>query len=180
MARDELEKFFGLLLSPLDGLIPKEKYVDKSLTTTKFKIPEAKLNKSAKKRFSQLTYELRRDQLIAIDPKSQKFQITTTGRDWLHQFLKKKSPELPEYNPKTQPQKTVTVFSYDIPEKQRIYRNWVRATVVSFGMKPLQQSVYIGKIKLPEEFIKDLVSFELDEYVEIFEITKAGTLRQRI
>jgi len=62
----------------------------------------------------------------------------------------------------------------------RIFRDWLRYVLLhQLGMKQVHQSVYIGKIKLPEELVKDIVRYELDEHIEIFEMTKSGTLRQR-
>lgn len=130
-----------------------------------------------KKRFKQLMYELRRDKLVQEDKKSGRYSITTVGRRWLKSFVEKPTTD---YAPGPAERATVTVISYDIPESMRIFRDWLRYVLLhQLGMKQVHQSVYIGKIKLPEELVKDIVRYELDEHIEIFEMTKSGTLRQR-
>ena len=42
----------------------------------------------------------------------------------------------------------------------------------------LQKSVWIGKTILPEELLDDLERLNLLSYVEIFAITKTGTIKQ--
>ena len=42
----------------------------------------------------------------------------------------------------------------------------------------LQKSVWIGKVKIPKEFIDDLKELNMINYVEIFEISRGGSLRQ--
>jgi len=41
----------------------------------------------------------------------------------------------------------------------------------------IQKSVWVGKIALPEEFLRDLHRLQLISYVEIFEVTRAGSLK---
>ena len=41
----------------------------------------------------------------------------------------------------------------------------------------VHQSVWVGKTKIPETLILDLENLHILEYVEIFEISKNGTLK---
>ena len=74
---------------------------------------------------------------------------------------------------------TTTIIAYDIPNDQQEFRDWLRERLVAMDFTMLQRSVFIGKRQLPEEFIEDLRENNLLGFVEIFEITKKGTLRFR-
>jgi hypothetical protein len=41
----------------------------------------------------------------------------------------------------------------------------------------VQQSFWIGKTKIPQEFIKDLKKMNLIDYVEFFQAEKLGSLQ---
>ncbi|MFH1161749.1 MAG: hypothetical protein V1696_00505 [Candidatus Jorgensenbacteria bacterium] len=68
------------------------------------------------------------------------------------------------------------VISYDIPERERHKRAWLRAALLSLGFSPLQESVWVGKRLIPEDFIHDLREWDIVRYVHIFEVSKSGTL----
>lgn len=72
----------------------------------------------------------------------------------------------------------VKIATFDIPEKVAHKRIWLRAALHHLGFEKLQQSVWLGKAVIPEEFLRDLVELGLSEYVEIFSVEKAGSLRQ--
>jgi len=42
----------------------------------------------------------------------------------------------------------------------------------------LQKSVWLGKNKLPEEFLKALAELDLIDFVHIFKIGRAGTIKK--
>jgi len=135
---------------------------------------------NSQKRFQQLVYELKRDGLITEEPSSQLLGITPRGLTWLKlinrkQFLVARPPL-----PVTEKGNRVTIVSYDVPEKVRAYRRWLRATLRSMNFIQLQQSLWVGKVTIPQTFISDLTLFKIEKCVEIFEITKTGTLRHRL
>ncbi len=76
------------------------------------------------------------------------------------------------------PGKKLIVIAYDIPEKLRKQREWLRAVLKRLGFQKLQNSVWIGKFLLPKEFINDLLKFSIEEYVEIIEVGSSGTTRE--
>ena len=65
---------------------------------------------------------------------------------------------------------------FDIPEEKRRKRAWLRATLKNLEFKMEQQSVWIGRTKIPKRLVDDLDRFGLLDYVQIFEATKFGTL----
>ncbi|MDO8752029.1 MAG: CRISPR-associated endonuclease Cas2 [Candidatus Wolfebacteria bacterium] len=68
------------------------------------------------------------------------------------------------------------VVIFDIPEQERHRRTWLRASLVALGFSMCQQSVWVGKRKIPRKFLEDLRDRELLAYVHIFEISKQGSL----
>ncbi len=72
--------------------------------------------------------------------------------------------------------KTPLIVIFDIPEKQKVKRYWLRVELKILGFKQLQKSVWIGKGPLPEKFIKKLVELNIFQYIHIFEIKQRGTV----
>ena len=52
-----------------------------------------------------------------------------------------------------------------------------RSALTYLEFKMIQRSVWIGKSKIPDQFLKDLRAVGLIETVEIFEVGKSGSLR---
>jgi len=71
--------------------------------------------------------------------------------------------------------KTIIVI-FDIPEKFKHKRNWLRQRLVEMDFKKVQNSVWMARVKLPSEFINDLRNLKMLSYVEIFSAQKIGTL----
>ena len=84
---------------------------------------------------------------------------------------------IPRKNYKSGEEKELNIVIFDVPETQRRKRDWLRGTLVQLGFSKLQQSVWMGKNKLPKEFLQDLETFQILKYVEIFSINKIGTLK---
>jgi DNA-binding transcriptional ArsR family regulator len=70
------------------------------------------------------------------------------------------------------------LITFDIPEKYRMKRAWLRFSLKNLGFTMLQQSVWVGRVKLPREFINDLKNNNLFQFVEILAITKTGSMKQ--
>jgi len=69
------------------------------------------------------------------------------------------------------------VVIFDIPEKERHKRAWLRSVLVGMGFEKRQQSVWLGKGKIPKEFLHDLRAKRLLPHVDIFSIVKSGMLK---
>jgi DNA-binding transcriptional regulator PaaX len=65
---------------------------------------------------------------------------------------------------------------FDIPERERKKRDWIRSQLVSFGFEPLQKSVWSGGSPLPKNFIEDIEIMNLDHCIHIFSVRDSGTL----
>ena len=64
-----------------------------------------------------------------------------------------------------------TIIAFDIPEKYRPMRDWLRKQLKIFGYKMIQKSLWRGQGPLPEEFKKRLVSLGIKERVKIFALS---------
>ncbi len=69
------------------------------------------------------------------------------------------------------------IVAFDIPEKERRARHWLRGVLQLLGLEMLQKSLWAGKVKLPEEFFQELKAKNIIDCVQIFEVGKTGTLK---
>ena len=122
--------------------------------------------------FYSLLYHLQKDGLI--ERRRGKWSITARGEK-KHKTILNRLP-LRKYQKKKDTSLKIVIF--DIPEKEKKKRNWLRYRLVELDFKMLQKSVWTGRVKLPEEFINDLRDLHLLQYIEIFTVTKSGSLRQ--
>ncbi|PIZ45409.1 CRISPR-associated endonuclease Cas2 [Candidatus Wolfebacteria bacterium CG_4_10_14_0_2_um_filter_39_18] len=143
---------------------------------------EREMKNKAKQNYYNLIYQLKRGGLIEEKEKNNKkfFIITKKGKGKLS-FLKKQHKEsLPEVSYSSEENNKFIIFIFDIPEKEKRKRDWLREVLKKLGLKMIQKSVWIGKTKIPKEFLDDLFKLKIIDYVEIFEITKAGSLKNLV
>jgi len=131
-----------------------------------------------KKRLYVFISKMKRDGLIEEKFKDgkdgDKFSLSTKGNIKLSQLKNR----LPSKYYKKEIQNSSIIISFDIPERLRRKRDWIREVIRNLGFEMVHQSVWIGNVKIPKVFILDLENLNILEYVEIFEITKSGTLKK--
>lgn len=133
------------------------------------------------RRFGAMIYKLEKDGLM-IKTKTESgnaFKITANGKSKIDILRGKRDQMLRTVYP-YEKHGNLMIVAFDIPEREKKKRNWLRMVLINFGFKMLQKSVWVGKVKMPAEFIRDLKELELSHYVEIFEVGKSGTLREVI
>ncbi len=132
-----------------------------------------------KQRFYNFVNYLKDDGIISETAGNNKkwYHIAEKGKKKLLALLtlRENIIPLPQY-PKID-NKTFTIVTFDIPEKEKRKREWLRAVLKRLGYKAIQRSVLLGKTKIPQSLLDDLLRLRMVEYVEIFEITKTGSLR---
>ncbi len=108
------------------------------------------------------------------------WKITKSGLDKLKHSKEKKekAPSLldAEFPPPSGRGLTIVVF--DVPEREKQKRHWLRICLRTMGFKFLQKSVWACKGKVAEEFIHDLRKYGMLEYVHIFSVNSSGTIRE--
>ena len=72
----------------------------------------------------------------------------------------------------------VTIVTFDIPERDRWKRDWMRNALREMDFTIVHKSVWMGKDGVFKSFLHDMRDLDLADYVEIFQISKAGTLRK--
>jgi DNA-binding PadR family transcriptional regulator len=108
------------------------------------------------------------------------YKVTAQGQTYLSTLVQKIRDQFPSPEYDLELKKTLLIVSFDIPEGERKKRAWIRRALENLGLKKVHKSVWIGKSALPQEFIHDLREMHLVQYVEIFGVTKAGTLREMV
>ena len=140
-------------------------------------INDIKIGTINKQRIYERLSQLKKDGLIfEEDPKNRKaLHLTSKGVKKLS-FLKTRFPWTSSY--KCQKSDQLIIVAFDVPEKERWKRKWLRSALKNMELRFLQQSLWIGKVKLPKDFLDDLDKLRMSGYVEIFAVAKTGTIRQ--
>ncbi len=105
-----------------------------------------------------------------------RLRLTKVGREKLRRLKYERKHNLPGFGYELSPGKKVVIVVYDIPEKSRNDRAWLRAVLKRIGLEQLQQSVWVGKVAIPRKLIEDLAMRKLADFVEIVEVGGTGTL----
>ena len=167
----------AILTSPYGAsysrLQKRAREIERGRTDTKQKSRE-------QREFYDLLYRLKRDGFIAGKQAGNKNLWLRTAKGG------KKVDTLENYFAKTHPRKKyekendseIKIIAFDIPEKYRRKRWWLRGAVKSMGFTMLQKSVWVGKCKLPRDFIEDVKLMGLLPHVEILAVTKTGSLKE--
>lgn len=136
--------------------------------------------KRHRKRYAQFLYMLRQDGLIEEQSEGdgKKLLLTKRGQEKLDKLKEKYLKRLPPTTSyKKEGNNKFIIATFDVPEKERKKRAWLRSVLKNIGLKPIQKSVWMGKAKIPRKFIDDLLELKLINFIEIFEISKTGSLR---
>lgn len=129
-----------------------------------------------RKEFYNLLNRLKRDGIIEKEGKLHHalWRLTTKGAQKLARFRSAPRIPLPTYQNKRDA--TWRVVTYDVPEREREKRVWIRAALISLQFSPLQESVWVGARTISSSFLRDLKEMRMLKYVQIFEIRRRGTI----
>ncbi|MBI3459080.1 hypothetical protein HY061_02355 [Candidatus Azambacteria bacterium] len=152
--------------------LQKYKELERDKDRQKYKEDRERQERS---QFYNLLISLKRDGLIIPDSSGKKgvWSISKKGRMAFKEFEKQ-----PQQRYLKNDSKEVVVVSYDIPEKNRFQRDWLRGILKFLGFKLLHQSVWIGKIEIPETLLIDIHKRKIATFIHIFTIGKEGSLTQ--
>lgn len=95
-------------------------------------------------------------------------KITKEGE----RYFKKRSILLKTFlpNPKTSKEKKLLVL-FDIKEKRKAEREWLRRHLVKFDYTMIQKSVWVGPSPLPREFVNYVKKIKLEECIKTFRLS---------
>lgn len=108
------------------------------------------------------------------------FKITQKGKEKKMDLQMRLAVQMPYKRYKVERATELVIITFDVLEKEKNKREWLRAVLKNFGFRMLQKSVWIGKVKIPTDFIEDLKKLNLLSSVEIFAVSKTGTIKQYI
>ena len=172
-----MEDLFTIFTSPYGSSM---RAIDKRLDRRERERRGSPSEHNENHRFRSLIYQLKKDGLIRISlQKDQKyFSITEKGKNILDRLRKRKKELLPLSTYIPHNDDTLKIVIFDIPEKERRKRRWLTVVLQNLNFKRVQKSVWIGKTVLPEQLLHDLQRLHLLSYVEIFAISKKGSLKR--
>lgn len=99
-----------------------------------------------------------------VDKKEKHYQLTSQGLNIIQVFQKKADYNKKEWDGKWR------IVMFDIPEKQRNERYWLRYHLFALDYKPLQKSVFLGKYPIEEDMYQKLIERELHQYVRLITV----------
>ncbi|MBI4133658.1 hypothetical protein HY478_03520 [Candidatus Uhrbacteria bacterium] len=130
-----------------------------------------------RERFYKLLHRMERDGLVE-KTEDERWKLTKRGKTKWRNLLKRFDHALPVASYRMKPGAEILILSFDIPERERRKRDWLRSVLTRLNFTLLHQSTWIGKGILPRTFIKDLREINLLSHVAIFSINKRGTISQ--
>lgn len=130
-------------------------------------------------RYHNLIYKLKRDGLVEERTSGTEKILTLSEKGKAKLEALKNRGKLPDVKGyKKEEAATFVIVSFDVPERDRKKRDWLRAVLKNLELRMIQKSVWVGKTKLPIAFLDDLHKLHLLDYVQIFQISKSGTLTE--
>jgi CRISPR-associated endonuclease Cas2 len=100
-----------------------------------------------------------------VEKKSNKYSISKIGLTFLNKQLREGSkPKEKVWDDKWR------LIAFDIPEKIKEERDWLRYYLQTFGYKPLQKSIFVGKHPLERDFMKEIIEKNLGGHIRIITI----------
>ena len=132
------------------------------------------IDREKRRQLQKYIHKLKKDGLISLDQEGQ-FQLSAKGKKKLMLLKSNKPIDKDTYQKEVSDK--VTIISYDIPEVFRRERKILRDLLLILGFNSVHKSVWVGKVKLPKQFIADLQRLGILDCVEILEVTKTGSLK---
>jgi len=136
-------------------------------------------DKFEEKSVRNVIYNLKKDGFIEYEKtsKGRKITITNKGKKLVSKVKRNILPPTRYKDKDSKDSKSLKIIIFDIPEKERRKRAWLRSAITNLGFKQLQQSVWAGNKAIPKSFLKDLKDLRILKFVEIFSIDKLGTIK---
>ena len=126
--------------------------------------------------FYSTMFKLRKEGLIKRE-EGREVGILKLTKEGVTKLLKLKNKKLPNNKIyKKKKSNYLIIVSFDIPEKERAKRDWLRDALKNMEYKMLSESVWAGTNELPEDFIEHLGKINIMRYLKIFSVHKKGNI----
>ena len=170
-----LEFLAGAGYAVLDGFLPP-RYPEAKLARMLLGMDGRRRSRAAAKHtFSVALSRLKQQKLVTRTGSKRyaRWHITSAGKKILRQTH---PPEKDLYDLAPE-DGVIRIVAFDIPEKIRAKRDWLREQLFACGYRLLQRSVFTGARPLPDAFIRRVDEMKIGKYLHIAGIDKNGTLR---
>ncbi len=105
-----------------------------------------------------------------VEKKEDRYRLTFWGVNFVKKFQEKKSEK--QWDGKWR------IIMFDIPEKMREKRDWLRNQLSNLEYKSLQKSVFIGKQPLEEVFFREIIDRNLHQYIRLVTVGEIDDEKQ--
>lgn len=143
-------------------------------------LSQKELERKERQKFYNLLFYLQQKGFIEkkkIKGNKVLWKLTKNGLNWLKKGKRgNKLPILSFKQVEKIKEDYLKIIIFDIPEDNKWKRSWLRRSLANLEFSMLQKSVWIGKSKLPEEFIFKLREFKILPHIHIFEVKEKGTI----
>ncbi|OGF64346.1 hypothetical protein A2661_02435 [Candidatus Giovannonibacteria bacterium RIFCSPHIGHO2_01_FULL_45_24] len=119
--------------------------------------------------FSVILTRLQKQGLV--ERKNNKWGITNFGKKFIKNMKTADVFDLPQKDG------ILRLVIFDVPERERRRRDWLRLELIACDFKLLQKSVWMGERPLPQEFLENLEEMNLLPHIHIFTVYKRGTIK---
>lgn len=103
-----------------------------------------------------------------LENNNRAWKLTKKGKEYITAKLFRRSTPTSK--------KKRLIIAFDVPEKMRKKRDWLRGELIVFGFKSLQKSVWFGPVPLPEYFIEEAKQRGVLQYIRFFEAKEADII----
>ncbi|MBI5079642.1 hypothetical protein HZB06_03205 [Candidatus Wolfebacteria bacterium] len=93
--------------------------------------------------------------------KQRRYQLTTRGLRIIKTFQEKKEET---WDGKWR------IVMFDIPEKKRLDRSWLRFRLVALDFRPIQKSVFLGQQPIEKELYREIMDRKIDHHIRLMTV----------
>ncbi|MCK4474103.1 hypothetical protein KAU40_02475 [Candidatus Parcubacteria bacterium] len=164
--KDLHENFYDVFLAELPNSYPGFK-----LMKVMFGY-DSKKKMGFKKHTIQVNISRLKKQGLIIEDEGSKFRLTAKGEEMIAYIKDRHSILEKPWDNK------IRVVVFDIPEKKKHFREWLRTEIGLLLFKPLQKSVYIGKYPIPDDLYQEIIRNGFFNDIHIFTINEADKQKE--
>src|SRR3989338_2355323 len=147
--------------------------IDREYNIARQKSYSYQIKRERKRDLQKYIYKLKREGLIKENSKKQ-VALSDKGKNKL--LLLNRQRILSKNFYQNQAGDKVIIVSYDIPLPFNKERAILRDILKVLGFSIIHKSVWVGKVKIPPDFIIAIEKFLIIKFIEILEVTKSGSL----
>lgn len=145
----------------IEAFLKPSLYADLPAENLKFSLPDKKLKKAT----IQQTLK-RMEKHGFVKREGDKYSMTFIGNSVAKYILKRKKIFEKKWD------KKYRVVVFDIPEKKKQFRNWLRNELYLLRYTKLQESVFIGKFPLPKDLIAEINHKKISKNIDYLLVDK--------